>query len=123
MVPFAILGSQAGLEIVHPMAVVILGGLVSATLVTLVVTPVAYMRFASGSQSADNDDLDDSPVGASPDVAQAGAVFIAPARAANGDGDGDGDAAIEHERAAPGPPSPATLAVTEPGTDKPPRAG
>jgi hypothetical protein len=99
MVPFAILGNRAGLEIVQPMAVVILGGLVSATLVTLLVTPVAYMRFASGSEDAGGDDLDQSPAGERPGAAQAGALFVATGRGDGGDGDGDG--APEHERAAP----------------------
>jgi predicted exporter len=34
-----------GLEIVHPMAVVILGGLVTATLLSLFVLPALYLRF------------------------------------------------------------------------------
>jgi CzcA family heavy metal efflux pump len=46
---FVILGTKPGLEIVHPMAVVILGGLVTTTLVTLFVLPVLYLRFG-GSQ-------------------------------------------------------------------------
>jgi Cu/Ag efflux pump CusA len=37
MLPFVIAGNEAGLEIVHPMAVVVLGGLVSWTLVSLFV--------------------------------------------------------------------------------------
>ena len=43
--PLVVAGGIAGLEIVHPMAVVILGGLVSSTLVTLIVVP----RFSCGS--------------------------------------------------------------------------
>jgi Cu/Ag efflux pump CusA len=42
---FVILGSRPGLEIVGPMAVVILGGLVSTTLLGLFVLPVLYLRF------------------------------------------------------------------------------
>jgi len=37
-------GPIAGLEIVHPMAVVILGGLVTSTLLGLFVLPAAYLR-------------------------------------------------------------------------------
>jgi CzcA family heavy metal efflux pump len=48
-VPLAIAGQIAGLEIVHPMAIVILGGLVSTTLLTLFVVPVLYQRFGSHS--------------------------------------------------------------------------
>ena len=43
--PFVIVGNEAGLEIVHPMAVVILGGLVSATALSLFVLPALYLRF------------------------------------------------------------------------------
>ena len=43
--PFVVLGSRPGLEIVHPMAVVLLGGLVTSTFLTLFVVPALYMRF------------------------------------------------------------------------------
>ena len=42
MAPFVALGDLAGFEIVRPMAVVILGGLVSSTLLTLFVVPAVY---------------------------------------------------------------------------------
>jgi CzcA family heavy metal efflux pump len=45
--PFAVLGSKAGYEILHPMAIVVLGGLVTATLVNVLVLPVLYLNFAS----------------------------------------------------------------------------
>jgi CzcA family heavy metal efflux pump len=45
MLPFVIAGAMPGLEIVHPMAVVILGGLVTATLLSLFVLPALYLRF------------------------------------------------------------------------------
>ena len=44
--PFLVLGDRAGLEIVHPMAVVVLGGLVTSTLLSLFVVPALYLRFA-----------------------------------------------------------------------------
>ena len=44
-VPFAVSSAAAGFEIVGPMAAVILGGLVTSTLLTLVVIPAAYLRF------------------------------------------------------------------------------
>jgi Cu/Ag efflux pump CusA len=44
LLPFAVLGGRAGLEIVHPMALVILGGLVSTTLINLFIVPVLYLR-------------------------------------------------------------------------------
>ena len=48
--PFAIAGRIAGLEIVQPMAVVILGGLVSTTLLTLFIVPALYRRFGAHSE-------------------------------------------------------------------------
>ncbi len=45
VLPFVIAGSPPGLEVVHPMAVVLLGGLVSSTLVGLFVLPALYLRF------------------------------------------------------------------------------
>jgi Cu/Ag efflux pump CusA len=47
MLPFVIMGSIAGLEVVHPMAVVILCGLVSSTALSLFVLPALYLRFAT----------------------------------------------------------------------------
>jgi Cu/Ag efflux pump CusA len=43
--PFLFLGDRAGLEIVRPMSAVVLGGLVTATLVDLFVTPVLYLQY------------------------------------------------------------------------------
>lgn len=48
VLPFAALGDVAGLEIAHPMAVAILGGLVTTALVALVVVPALYLRFGAG---------------------------------------------------------------------------
>jgi len=42
-----LLGNLAGLEIVHPIAVVILGGLVTATVFNLHVVPALYLRFGA----------------------------------------------------------------------------
>jgi Cu/Ag efflux pump CusA len=47
MLPLVVLGDLAGLEIVHPIAVVILGGLVTATMFTLHVVPALYLRFGA----------------------------------------------------------------------------
>ena len=46
VLPLAVLGSRPGLEIVHPMAVVLLGGLGTSTLVTLFVLPALYLHLA-----------------------------------------------------------------------------
>jgi CzcA family heavy metal efflux pump len=48
LVPLAVAGSLPGHEIEHPMAIVILGGLVTSTLVNLFVVPALYLRFAKG---------------------------------------------------------------------------
>jgi CzcA family heavy metal efflux pump len=47
LLPLLLLGDRAGLEIVRPMAVVMLGGLITATLVTLFVVPALYLRFGA----------------------------------------------------------------------------
>jgi CzcA family heavy metal efflux pump len=46
LVPLVVPGSIPGHEIEHPMAVVILGGLVTSTLLTLFIVPDLYLRFA-----------------------------------------------------------------------------
>ena len=48
LVPLVIAGSIPGQEIEHPMAIVILGGLGTATLLNLFVVPALYLRFAKG---------------------------------------------------------------------------
>jgi CzcA family heavy metal efflux pump len=48
LVPLAIAGSIPGHEIEHPMAVVILGGLVTSTLLNLFLLPSLYLRFGKG---------------------------------------------------------------------------
>jgi Cu/Ag efflux pump CusA len=51
LLPVVFLGDIAGLEVVRPLAVVILGGLVTATLVSLLIVPFLYLRFAPRTQS------------------------------------------------------------------------
>jgi CzcA family heavy metal efflux pump len=48
LVPLAVAGSLPGHEIEHPMAIVILGGLVTSTLLNLFVLPSLYLRFGKG---------------------------------------------------------------------------
>ena len=46
LVPLAIAGNLPGHEIEHPLAIVILGGLITSTLLNLFVVPSLYLRFA-----------------------------------------------------------------------------
>jgi CzcA family heavy metal efflux pump len=50
VLPFVILGNIAGLEIVNPMAIVMLGGLITSTLLALFVLPVLYLSFGAGAE-------------------------------------------------------------------------
>ena len=52
LVPLVAAGSIPGHEIEHPMAVVILGGLVSSTLMTLFVVPLLYLKFGTRNVAA-----------------------------------------------------------------------
>lgn len=54
LVPVVVGGQTAGHEIEHPMAVVILGGLVSSTILTLLVTPALY-AWLGGGRAEDED--------------------------------------------------------------------
>jgi CzcA family heavy metal efflux pump len=46
LLPLVFLGDVAGLEVLRPLAIVILGGLVTATVVSLLIVPFLYQRFA-----------------------------------------------------------------------------
>ena len=45
LVPLVVLGERPGHEIEHPLAVVVLGGLATSTLLNLLVLPSLYLRF------------------------------------------------------------------------------
>jgi hypothetical protein len=64
LAPLAILGTVAGLETVQPLAVIILGGLVTTALVSLFVLPTLYLRFAKNPHS---DAAPDEGSGVQPD--------------------------------------------------------
>ena len=51
LVPLAVAGSIPGHEIEHPMAIVILGGLVTSTLLNLFVLPSLYLRFGKSKRA------------------------------------------------------------------------
>jgi Cu/Ag efflux pump CusA len=45
LLPIAFAGERAGQEIEHPLAIVILGGLVTSTILNLFLLPPLYLRF------------------------------------------------------------------------------
>ncbi len=51
LLPLIIAGSIPGHEVEHPMAIVILGGLITSTLLNIFVVPSLYLRFGAGSVS------------------------------------------------------------------------
>jgi CzcA family heavy metal efflux pump len=50
LLPFVVVGDRPGYEIVHPMAVVVLGGLVTSTVLSLFLVPTLYSRFGAGTE-------------------------------------------------------------------------
>jgi Cu/Ag efflux pump CusA len=48
LVPLVVAGTKPGQEIEHPMAIVIVGGLITSTLVNLFIVPTLYLRFGRG---------------------------------------------------------------------------
>ena len=57
--PVLILGSRPGLELIHPAAVVFVGGLITSALVSLFVLPILYLRFglSGAAEAAEPEDL------------------------------------------------------------------
>ena len=62
LVPLVVMGNRPGHEIEHPMAVVILGGLVTSTLVNLFVVPSLYLRFAKKGPARERGPREPEPV-------------------------------------------------------------
>ena len=52
LMPFALFGDIAGLEILRPTAIVVLGGLVTATMLNLIIVPALYVRFGASRERA-----------------------------------------------------------------------
>jgi Cu/Ag efflux pump CusA len=78
--PFVVLGPRPGLEVLHPLAVVVLGGLVTSTLLSLWLLPALYLRLRAGAQPGPTaeDELLRRWVGAEPAPAPAGSAAIGP---------------------------------------------
>lgn len=55
LIPLALRGSEAGNEIQSPMATVILGGLISSTILNLYVVPILYRWYSTKSNTSDNE--------------------------------------------------------------------
>ncbi|MGW5779440.1 efflux RND transporter permease subunit [Streptomyces sp. NPDC003863] len=72
VLPAVFLGTVEGMEVLHPLAVVVLGGLVTSTLVTLFIVPALYIRFFSApggrGQRRVGPEPDLSTAGPAPDV-------------------------------------------------------
>ena len=49
LIPLVLGAGEPGKEILHPVAVVILGGLLSATLIDAVLTPILFLYFGKNS--------------------------------------------------------------------------
>lgn len=64
MAPIAIFGGLSGLEILRPMAIVVLGGLATVLIVVLFLVPVVYLRFGRVAErdTAADGLFDDEPV-------------------------------------------------------------
>ena len=51
LIPLVLAGDLPGAEIEHPMAIVILGGLVTSTLLNLFIVPSLYLRFGRSAKT------------------------------------------------------------------------
>jgi Cu/Ag efflux pump CusA len=83
LLPFVVLGSRVGLEVVHPLATVMLGGLVTATLMSLFVLPALYAGFGGRTDRDAAEDLLQRWVGIAREPAPAparagGAIVVDP---------------------------------------------
>jgi Cu/Ag efflux pump CusA len=63
LLPFAVLGDVAGNEITHSTALVVIGGLVTSTVLSLFVLPALYLHLAHGAVAARAERAEAAPVG------------------------------------------------------------
>ena len=56
--PFIVLGPRPGLELLHPLAVVLVGGVITAAFITLFVLPALYLHVGPGATRPDPVDRD-----------------------------------------------------------------
>jgi Cu/Ag efflux pump CusA len=68
LVPMALAGSIPGHEIQHPMAIVILGGLITSTLLNLFVLPSLYLRFGKSKGDLPHTELATAETGAAEQI-------------------------------------------------------
>jgi len=62
ILPLVIYGNLPGHEIEFPMAVVILGGLVTSTLLSLFILPALYLRFGRGTAALEDEAAEQAPL-------------------------------------------------------------
>jgi CzcA family heavy metal efflux pump len=99
VLPFVIMGNVAGLEIVNPMAIVLLGGLITSTLLSLLVLPVLYLRFGAGAVPEPVDETSLTPGAAG--LAYSGGE-VAAERFRRSDGSQERRADVAHQEGASG---------------------
>ncbi len=67
LLPIAVSVGEPGRELQQPMAVVILGGLISSTILNLLVIPTLFLRFGRGSKPSEMDEIIPADLGANSD--------------------------------------------------------
>jgi Cu/Ag efflux pump CusA len=62
LIPLVLAGGAPGKEILHPVAVVIVGGLVSSTLLDMFVTPTVFFHFGKNAAEKSVKQKDDKSI-------------------------------------------------------------